>query len=72
MDAGNSDKVQFYKVKKFACKSLKGRGARSGIRLIYAYLPVKKHVVLLELYYKGDKENHDPTRIKSFLKDTMD
>src|SRR5436853_406264 len=26
-----------YKAKKFACKSLKGKGVRSGIRVIYTY-----------------------------------
>jgi len=28
---------KIYKVKKFACKALKGHGAMSGIRIIYAY-----------------------------------
>src|SRR3989338_6605671 len=28
---------KIYKAKKFACKSLKGRGAASGIRVVYAY-----------------------------------
>jgi len=55
-----------------ACKSLKGRGVRSGLRLIYVYLPLKNQIILLELYYKGDKENHDPIRIKSILKDIED
>jgi hypothetical protein len=27
------------KVKKLACKSLKGRGVNSGLRLVYAYFP---------------------------------
>jgi len=49
------------KVRTFACKSLKGKGARSGIRIIYAYLPEKEHVEFVEIYYKGDKplENRD-------------
>ena len=33
------DKFQVYKLRKFACKSLKGRGVKSGIRIIYAFLP---------------------------------
>jgi hypothetical protein len=28
--------IQIYKVRKFACKALKGKGVKSGIRLIYA------------------------------------
>ena len=31
------DYPAIYKAKKFACKSLKGKGVRSGIRVIYAY-----------------------------------
>ena len=30
---------QVYKAKKFACKALKGKGAKSCIRVIYAYIP---------------------------------
>lgn len=51
------------KVKKIACKSLKGRGVNSGLRLIYAYFPERKRITFIELYYKGDKENEDRTRI---------
>jgi hypothetical protein len=55
-----------YKAKKFACKALKGKGARSGIRVIYTYLPEFDEIYLLELYSKGDKENEDRDRIKNF------
>lgn len=30
-------KPEIYKARKFACKLLKGRGGKSGIRIIYAY-----------------------------------
>lgn len=59
--------VQIYKVKKFACKALKGKGNRSGLRLIYAYTPKEQQVIFLELYYKADQENEDRHRIKDFL-----
>ena len=52
-----------FKVKKFACKALKGRGANSGLRLIYAYFEEADRVELLEIYFKGDKENEDRDRI---------
>lgn len=55
-----------YKAKKFACKALKGRGVRSGIRLIYAYLPEFDEIYLLEIYSKNEKESEDRDRIKSF------
>ena len=44
-----------YKAKKFACKSLKGKGAASGIRVIYAYYDKEDIIDLIEIYYKGDK-----------------
>lgn len=52
-----------YKVKKIACRSLKGRGANSGMRLIYAYFPADDRIDLVEIYFKGDKENEDRDRI---------
>lgn len=54
---------KIFKAKKFACKSLKGKGVASGIRIIYAYFEDKDIVELIEIYYKGDKENEDKNRI---------
>lgn len=54
---------QIYKAKKFACRSLKGKGAQSGIRVIYAYFEEEDKIELIEIYYKGDKENEDRERI---------
>lgn len=51
------------KVKKIACKALKGRGVNSGLRLIYAHFDEKQRIVFIELYHKNDKENEDRQRI---------
>lgn len=51
------------KVKKIACKSLKGRGVNSGLRLIYAWFETEERIVLVELYHKNEKENEDRERI---------
>ncbi len=51
------------KVKKIACKALKGRGVNSGLRLIYAYFKVDGKIVFIELYHKNDKQNEDKQRI---------
>ena len=67
-NAGNDDNLQFFKVKKFACKSLKGRGSKSGIRVIYAYYCKTLKIDFIEIYFKGDKENEDRERIKAYLK----
>ena len=56
------------KVKKIACKSLKGRGVNSGFRLVYAYFSDEQKIVFIELFYKSVKENEDRERIlKHFL-----
>lgn len=51
------------KVKKIACKALKGRGVNSGLRLIYAHFPDEQKITFIELYHKNDKENEDRDRI---------
>ncbi len=52
------------KVKKIACKALKGRGANSGLRLIYAHFEAEQKIIFIELYHKNEKENEDRERIK--------
>lgn len=51
------------KIKKIACKAMKGRGVNSGLRLIYAHYPEEQRIVFIELYHKSDKENEDRQRI---------
>jgi mRNA-degrading endonuclease RelE of RelBE toxin-antitoxin system len=51
------------KVKKIACKALKGRGVNSGLRLIYAHFKEEGKIVFIELYHKNDKETEDKERI---------
>ena len=51
------------KVKKIACKALKGRGINSGLRLIYAHFPKEQKIIFIELYHKNEKENEDKSRI---------
>ena len=51
------------KVKKIACKSLKGRGVNSGLRLIYAHFEAEQRIVFIELYHKSNKENEERERI---------
>jgi hypothetical protein len=57
-----------FKLKKFACKALKGRGARSGIRVTYAWNESTKAITFIEMYLKGDKANEDRARIRQYLK----
>jgi hypothetical protein len=56
------------KVKKIACKALKGRGVNSGLRLIYAHFEAEQKITFIELYHKNDKENEDKHRILNNFK----
>jgi len=56
------------KVKKMACKSLKGRGVNTGLRLIYAHFEEEQRIVFVELYHKSKKENEDKDRITDNFK----
>ena len=56
------------KVKKIACKSLKGKGVNSGLRLVYAYFKKEERIVFIEIYHKNDKENEDRLRILEYFK----
>ena len=51
------------KVKKIACKALKGKGVNSGLKLIYAYFPEAQKITFIEVYHKNDKESEDRKRI---------
>jgi len=60
--------IQIYKLKKFSCKALKGKGNRSGIRIIYAFYPEKFAVEFLEIYFKEkDDSDMDYEFIKKYL-----
>ncbi len=59
---------KIYKAKKFACRSLKGKGVQSGIRVIYAYFEEKDKIELIEIYYKGNKESENRERIVEYYK----
>lgn len=57
---------KIYKAKKVACRSLKGKGAHSGIRVVYAYFENVDKIEFIEIYYKGDKENEERERILKY------
>jgi len=54
---------KIFKAKKFACRSLKGRGVQSGIRVIYSHYERMDKIEMIEIYFKGDKGNEDIERI---------
>lgn len=64
----DSKKIQIFKVRKFACRSLKWSGKQSGIRIIFAYFPDTQEVEYLEIYHKTDQENMDYVFAKEYFK----
>ena len=63
----SDENVIFFKVKKFACRCLKG-GSKSGLRVIYAYQEKPSIITFIEIYHKNEKENNDYDRLKHFIK----
>jgi len=59
----------FFIAKKFACRSLKGSGSRSGIRIVYYLENITLKICLIEIYHKNQKEKEDFRRIVNWLKD---
>ena len=55
--SGLGIQTEIYKVKHFRCKALK-KGSRSGIRVVYAYLPAEEKIEFAEIYYK-EKDDRD-------------
>ncbi len=60
------------KHKRIACRSLKGRGSNTGLRVVYAYFEESNKedskIVLIEAYHKSDKELEDRERVLGVLK----
>ena len=50
------------------CRYLKG----SSLRIVYAYFKQKQIIEFIELYFKGDKENEDHSRIKKYMSSYQD
>lgn len=64
---GKNVKLPVYKVKNFHCSDLKGKGSRSGIRIIYTFIQKENRIVFIQIYFKGDNEDdHDKERILKY------
>jgi len=59
----SSEDIKIVKVR-IHCESLRART----IRLIYSYREAKVEFLYIEVYFKGNKVNHDRERIKLYLK----
>lgn len=61
--------IHSYKIKKFASKSFKGKGVKTGLRLIYIFIERTRKAILVEIYYKGEKNNEDCKRLKHYYQE---
>lgn len=57
-----------YKVKHMTCRALKGKGNRTGLRVIFAYWPESNTFELIQLYFKADNESEDQQRVKNYVR----
>lgn len=63
--------IESYVVKKSACKSLKGSGVQSGIRLTYIYFPKLQEIVLIEIYHKNTSDIEDKSLIQEYIDENL-
>ena len=67
--SGLAVKTEIFKVRHFRCSAMKGKGSKSGIRVIYAYLPGVERIEFVEIYYKEkDDRDCDRERIRKYYK----
>ena len=45
------EETKIYRVRKFACLALKGKGNQTGIRIIYAYFKDEDRIEFVEIYF---------------------
>jgi len=62
-----TEDIRFYKIKKFACRSLKNRGNQSGIRVVYAFHKTAGIVEFIEIYFKDDQADLTMDRITEYI-----
>lgn len=61
-------RARVFKVRKFRCQSLKGKGNQSGIRIIYGFKDDTPTLIyFIEIYFKADKENENKDRIRKYF-----
>ena len=68
-DLGANVKTPIYKVTHFRSKDFKGKGSRSGFRIIYAHMQDSEKIIFIEIYHKNNKSNHDIERIKKYFEE---
>jgi len=63
-----AEEPTIYKARRFACRSLKGRGSQTGIRIIYAYFTSLDSIEFVEIYFKANQSIQNNRRILQHYK----
>lgn len=71
IEGGCGTKYLSYKVRKFACRALMGKGSHSGIRIIFIWESDLRKITFVEIYFKGDKPLENKERLKRVIKEIM-
>ena len=66
---GKDVQMPIYKLKKFRSTDLRGKGSRSGFRLIYAYNKKENKIIFVEIYHKSKKRTEDRNRILKYFRE---
>lgn len=66
---GKNVKIPVFKLKKFRSMDFRGKGNRSGFRLIYAYDRKKEIIFMIEMYQKNSQSNHSKDRILKYFEE---
>lgn len=64
---GHTVKTPIHKVRKFYSHDFKGRGAKSGFRIIYAHIQEDDCIFLIEAYHKNKQGNESRDRIYKYF-----
>ena len=57
-----SNTTSIIKIKKIACRSLRGKGVNTGLRIIYNFNQEANTIELIELYHKNDQAVENQNR----------
>jgi len=63
-----ADGCFLHKVRHMTCRTLKGRGNRTGLRVIFAYWPESDTFEFIQFYFKADSDLEDQNRIRNYVK----
>ena len=65
---GKDIQMHIYKLRKFRSTDFKGKGSRSGFRIVYAYERKENKIIFVEIYHKSRKGKEDRSRISKYFR----